>query len=111
MCLRQWVEAVGWARLACCTQEAAHTVGRSGLRWWFFAGAIGAVASNGAIGLNGWLPWDIPEELAYFEKTVDGAALPDPLAKTVVRSADAWWANYEKQPLIWLLPKTQMEAV
>lgn len=37
--------------------------------------AIGAVASNGAIGLNGWLPWDIPEELAYFEKTVVGAAL------------------------------------
>lgn len=31
-------------------------------------------------------------------------ALPDPLAKTVVRSADAWWANYDRQPLIWLLP-------
>lgn len=37
--------------------------------------AIGAVSSNGAIGLDGWLPWDIPEELAYFEKTVAGAAL------------------------------------
>jgi dihydrofolate reductase len=37
--------------------------------------AIAAVASNGMIGLNGWLPWDIPEELAYFEKTVAGAAL------------------------------------
>lgn len=37
--------------------------------------AIGAVSSNGAIGLNGWLPWDIPEELAYFEETVAGAAL------------------------------------
>lgn len=37
--------------------------------------AIGAVASNGMIGLDGWLPWDIPEELAYFEKTVAGAAL------------------------------------
>ena len=37
--------------------------------------AIGAVASNGVIGLNGWLPWDIPEELAYFEATVAGAAL------------------------------------
>lgn len=37
--------------------------------------AIGAVASNGVIGLNNWLPWDIPEELAYFEKTVAGAAL------------------------------------
>lgn len=27
------------------------------------------------LGLAGWLPWDIPEELAYFEKTVLGAAL------------------------------------
>lgn len=37
--------------------------------------AIGAVASNGMIGLDGWLPWDIPEELAYFERMVEGAAL------------------------------------
>lgn len=37
--------------------------------------AIGAVAANGMIGLDGWLPWDIPEELAYFERTVAGAAL------------------------------------
>lgn len=37
--------------------------------------AIGAVASNGMLGLNGWLPWDIPDELAYFERTVEGAAL------------------------------------
>ena len=37
--------------------------------------AIAAVASNGMLGLNGWLPWDIPEELAYFERTVEGAAL------------------------------------
>ena len=37
--------------------------------------AIGAVASNNMLGLDGWLPWDIPEELAYFEQTVVGAAL------------------------------------
>jgi dihydrofolate reductase len=37
--------------------------------------AIGAVASNGMLGLDGWLPWDIPEELAYFEQMVAGAAL------------------------------------
>jgi len=37
--------------------------------------AIGAVASNNMLGLDGWLPWDIPEELAYFERTVAGAAL------------------------------------
>jgi dihydrofolate reductase len=27
------------------------------------------------LGLNNWLPWDIPEELAYFERMVEGAAL------------------------------------
>lgn len=37
--------------------------------------AIGAVARNGVLGLDNWLPWDIPEELAYFERTVAGAAL------------------------------------
>ena len=37
--------------------------------------AIGAVARNGMLGLNNWLPWDIPEELAFFEQTVAGAAL------------------------------------
>ncbi|MDR1994425.1 dihydrofolate reductase [Azonexus sp.] len=37
--------------------------------------AIGAVASNGMLGLDNWLPWDIPEELAYFEATIAGAAL------------------------------------
>lgn len=37
--------------------------------------AIGAVAANGVLGLDNWLPWDIPEELAWFESTVAGAAL------------------------------------
>lgn len=37
--------------------------------------AIGAVSSNDMLGLAGWLPWDIPEELAYFEQKVAGAAL------------------------------------
>lgn len=37
--------------------------------------AIGAMARDGAIGLAGWLPWDIPEELAFFERTVAGGAL------------------------------------
>jgi cytochrome d ubiquinol oxidase subunit II len=35
---------------------------------------------------------------------IDGSALPDPLAKTVVREAGAWMLNYGKQPLLWLLP-------
>ena len=37
--------------------------------------AIAAVAQNGMLGRNGWLPWDIPEELAYFEQTIAGSAL------------------------------------
>lgn len=36
--------------------------------------------------------------------SVDAAGLPDPLAKTVVRSAEGWWQNYRAQPMLWLLP-------
>ncbi len=35
---------------------------------------------------------------------IDPASLSDPLAKTVVRDAGAWWANYSRQPLLWSLP-------
>lgn len=35
---------------------------------------------------------------------IDPFALPDPLAKTVVREAGAWMANYRLQPLLWGLP-------
>lgn len=35
---------------------------------------------------------------------LDPAAMPDPLAKTVARSAEAWWLNYRRQPLTWVLP-------
>ncbi len=35
---------------------------------------------------------------------VDPAALPDPLAKEVVRSAQGWWVNYGRWPLLWLAP-------
>jgi cytochrome bd ubiquinol oxidase subunit II len=35
---------------------------------------------------------------------VGQGAAPDPLAKTVVREAGAWMANYGRQPLLWLLP-------
>ncbi|HEV6965674.1 cytochrome d ubiquinol oxidase subunit II [Roseateles sp.] len=34
----------------------------------------------------------------------DPNAMPDPLAKLVVRSADAWWANYRRLPVLWALP-------
>jgi cytochrome bd ubiquinol oxidase subunit II len=36
--------------------------------------------------------------------TIDPAGVSDPLAKTVVRDAGAWWANYARQPLLWALP-------
>lgn len=35
---------------------------------------------------------------------VQTAAMPDPLAKTVVREAGAWMANYAAAPALWLLP-------
>ncbi|MEL4180435.1 cytochrome d ubiquinol oxidase subunit II [Roseateles sp. PN1] len=35
---------------------------------------------------------------------IDPSALPDPLAKTVVRSAEAWWGNYRLWPALWTLP-------
>lgn len=35
---------------------------------------------------------------------VDPSALPNPLAKTVVREAGAWMANYAAVPALWLLP-------
>jgi cytochrome d ubiquinol oxidase subunit II len=34
----------------------------------------------------------------------DPNALPDPLAKVVVRSAEGWWTNYQHQPALWTLP-------
>lgn len=36
--------------------------------------------------------------------TVDAAALPDPLAKTVVMETGAWLNNFRVQPALWLLP-------
>ena len=35
---------------------------------------------------------------------IDASGLPDPMAKTVVREAGAWMANYSRQPLMWVLP-------
>jgi len=35
---------------------------------------------------------------------IDTAGPSNPLAKTVVREAGAWMANYSRQPLLWLLP-------
>lgn len=50
-----------------------------------------------------WLRWGGIEGYAI-ASGADPAAMPDPLAKTVVRSADAWWLNYGRMPLLWGLP-------
>lgn len=36
---------------------------------------IGAVSRNGMMGKAGWLPWDIPDELGFFLKTIVGRAI------------------------------------
>ena len=68
----------------------------------------GAVAAAGvmvlafvAAGL--WLRWGGIQGFVI-TSALDPAALPDPLAKTVARSAEGWWLNYRRQPLIWALP-------
>jgi len=68
-------------------------------------GAVGAAAVLVAafIGAGIWLRYGGIEGFVI-TSVVDPAALPDPLAKTVVRSADAWWANYAAQPLLYALP-------
>jgi dihydrofolate reductase len=37
--------------------------------------AIAAISSNGMLGHAGGLPWDIPEDVTYFENIIRGAAL------------------------------------
>jgi cytochrome bd ubiquinol oxidase subunit II len=55
------------------------------------------------VGAGLWLRWG---GIQGFEisSAVDPSALPDPLAKTVTRSADAWWRNYQRLPALWALP-------
>lgn len=64
----------------------------------FFGGLL--VLSFAAAGV--WLWMGIPGYV--IQSTVDAAALPDLLAKTVVREAGAWFANYQRYPLTLGLP-------
>ena len=64
----------------------------------FFGGLL--VLAFAAAGM--WLWMAIPGYV--IQSTVDGAALPDPLAKTVVREAGAWFANYRRYPATLALP-------
>ncbi|MCE4537266.1 cytochrome d ubiquinol oxidase subunit II [Pelomonas sp. P7] len=63
--------------------------------------ALLAVLGFVAAGL--WLRFGGIEGFAMAQAP-DPNAMPDPLAKLVVRSADAWWANYRRLPVLWALP-------
>ncbi|MGA8784362.1 MAG: cytochrome d ubiquinol oxidase subunit II [Polaromonas sp.] len=64
------------------------------------AAAIVMVAAFLAAGV--WVQTGI--EGYRITSVIDPAALSDPGAKTVVREAGAWMANYGRQPLLWALP-------
>jgi len=64
-------------------------------------GALLMVLSFVAAGL--WLRFGGMEGYAI-TSVIDPNSLPDPLAKTVVRSVDAWWQNYANVPALWALP-------
>jgi len=64
----------------------------------FFGGLL--VLAFAAAGV--WLWMAIPGYV--IQSAVDAAALPDPLAKTVVREAGAWFANYRRYPATLALP-------
>ena len=49
-----------------------------------------------------WLWSGVPGYV--IRSAIDTAALPDPLAKTVVREAGAWFANYQRYPATVALP-------
>ena len=64
-------------------------------------GAIVAVVAFIAAGA--WLRWGGIEGYVI-SSAIDPAGVSNPMAKTVVRAAGAWWHNYQVQPLLWLLP-------
>ncbi|MBL8436146.1 MAG: cytochrome d ubiquinol oxidase subunit II [Zoogloea sp.] len=66
------------------------------------AGFFGGLMVLAFAAAGGWLWMAIPGYV--IQSAVDGAALPDPLAKTVVREAGAWFANYQRYPATLALP-------
>ena len=71
----------------------------------FFGGLT--ILSFAAAGL--WLWLAIPGYV--IQSAVDGAALPNPLGKTVIREAGAWFANYRAQPATAALPLVGIAGV
>jgi cytochrome d ubiquinol oxidase subunit II len=85
------------------TYLAHRTEGRIQARTVRAGVGAAAVMVLGFAAAGVWLKWGGIEGFVI-TSAIDPAALPDPLAKTVVRSADAWWANYATLPALWALP-------
>ena len=66
------------------------------------AGFFGGLMVLSFIAAGVWLWMGIPGYV--IQSAVEGGALPNPLAKTVVREAGAWFANYRAYPATLLLP-------
>ncbi|HEX7639223.1 MAG TPA: cytochrome d ubiquinol oxidase subunit II, partial [Burkholderiaceae bacterium] len=62
-----------------------------------------AVTIAAFVGAGLWLKLGGIEGYAI-TSVVDPSAPSDPMAKTVVRDAGAWWQNYARVPALWLLP-------
>ncbi len=66
------------------------------------AGFFGGLMLLAFAAAGGWLWMAIPGYV--IQSAVDTAALPNPLAKTVIREAGAWFANYRLYPATLALP-------
>ena len=75
------------------------------------AGAIAAAVAMvlAFVGAGLWLRYGGIEGYVI-TSVVDPGAVADPLSKTVERSADGWWLNYGKLPVLWLLPALGVAA-
>jgi len=82
---------------------AHRTEGRIQLRSMMLAGYAAWVMVAAFVLAGLWLRFGHIDGYVI-TSSVDAAALPDPLAKTVARSAEGWWQNYRAQPMLWLLP-------
>jgi cytochrome bd ubiquinol oxidase subunit II len=71
---------------------------------WAAAVTVLAFAAAGA-----WLRWGGIDGFVVVSG-LDPNGLADPLAKTVVRSADGWWLNYGRYPFTVLLPVLGLSA-
>jgi cytochrome d ubiquinol oxidase subunit II len=81
---------------------AHRTAGEIQWRALRAAGFFGGLLLLAFAGAGLWLWMAVPGYV--IQSVVDGAAQPDPLAKTVIREAGAWFANYRRYPATLALP-------